>query len=102
MSDGVFWFNKRPQGNEIENLLFTGSGECTWHALRGHTGRSRQRCSQRQWQGPGHMSLLISMGGVPWNSQSKVGLVNSNQKVQVMISSMGLLSNKHRGEGPGR
>lgn len=49
-------------------------------------------CWEREWQDQGHIPLLESMGGMLWGSWARVGLVNSNQKCRVLVSSMKFLS----------
>ena len=41
------------------------------------------------------MLLLGSMGGVLWGFQVTVGLINSSQKSEVLVSPMGVLSKGH-------
>lgn len=47
---------------------------------------------QGKVQDLGQMPLLGCTGGVFWSSQVKPGLVNSNQKCQILVSHMGLSS----------
>ena len=46
------------------------------------------------------MSVLGSMDRVLWGTHAKARLVNSNQKIRVLVSYRRVLSNGHVGERP--
>ena len=56
------------------------SGGSTWHASRGHMGRSRQSTDREREMEPEGHPVLGSLRGVPLGSQTRARLVSSYPK----------------------
>ena len=63
-----------------------------WGATWGSQGKV---LAENKQQNLGHMLLLGSVGGVLWDSWAEAGLVTSNPKEQVLVSSPAVLSKQY-------